>query len=270
MESPPCSLVSEGRHSGGRALGDQMMVHLIDNARDEDEGSSLSSERGAQRVYHFDDDFPSIGASESTHPQSKGGVVTRRSLKGGEKRIDEAGMPRRSLKDREGSGIVGDNYAEDMEFGRGISMSFGNGSRASFASGLRRRMSWCQTREERMRARMMKGGVEDSVLRDFREAKMRRSTARRRMERNASGSVASGAKAARGGCVSLFLSRIFRKGEGEAAVNEKENTEGCDAVIEEKTLEDVQFISMLAYEDFMHSPSRRSGVAKVLSRLRRS
>lgn len=274
MESPPCSLVSEGRNSGGRARCDKTMVQMIDEDEDEEEGSSLSSEREGNRVYDFDDDFPSIGASESTHPRSKGGLVSRRSVSrrsmgGEEKGVQEIEVGRRALKDREGSGIVGDSCAEEVDFGRGISLSFGNGSRVSFASGLRRRMSWCQTREERLRARLMKVGVDDSVLKDCREVKMRKTTGRARMERNVSGSVASGGKGMRGGCVSLFIARIFRKGDEEMELK-KEKKEGFSTVMEEKTIEDVHFLSMLAYEDFMHSPSRRSGVAKVLSRLRRS
>lgn len=269
MESPPCSLVSEGRNSGSRTRRDKVTVQMIDEDADGEEGSSLSSEREGNRVYDFDDDFPSIGASESTHPPSKGGLVSRKSMRGEEKGVEEIDLARRALKDREGSGIIGDSCAEGVDFGRGISMSFGNGSRVSFTSGLRRRMSWCQTREDRMRARFTKVEVDDTVLRDCREAKLRRSMGRGRMERNVSGSVTGGGKAGRGGCVSLFIARIFRKGEDETELK-KDKKDGFGTVMEEKTLEDVHFISMLAYEDFMHSPSRRSGMAKVLSRLRRS
>lgn len=43
----------------------------------------------------------------------------------------------------------------------------------------------------------------------------------------------------------------------------------CTAVVPEKTREEVQFITMLAYDDFMHSP-RPSPVSRIFSKLRRT
>lgn len=240
---------------------------------------ALGKAKVAGRVYDYDDDFPSIGASESTHPRSRG---------------VRAGGGDEGFKDREGSAIVGS--WEEVEFGRGVSVSFGNGSRVSFASSLRRRVSWCQTREEKMRTRMRKGGVEDSVVRDFREARLRTSGVRdnpgstegkgraRAAPEGKSGKVGWGA--ARWGLTSWF-SRVWKRRDGDEDGDEDGGGDECEGdcdggakggaalpasagvLVDERKMDDVQFISMLAYDEFMHSPNRPSPMAKMFSRLRR-
>lgn len=131
--------------------------------------------------------------------------------------------------------------------------------RSSLASSIKNRLSQA-ARDERGRLSFrgrgqkrsgIRPGVEDSILHDWNQA----SAIKEESEDGDAGATP--------GCASFF-SMMFTAKEGE---DTKEENARWD-LVDDNRFDDVQFVSILAYEEFMHSPTRPSTVTKLLSRLR--
>lgn len=185
------------------------------------------------RRYDFNDDFASVTGSDAPPIMRPGDRV---------------------------SSLACDPLRSTSEYG-GISTAAN--ARSSLASSIKNRIS-LPSRDERRQSRLSFRGrgrrsgairpcVEDSILHDWKQASALRQTA----------DLSDDASPA--GCAG-FLSRFFAR-DFDADSRDNERAKG---MVEDGRRSDVQFVSILAYEEFMHSPNRPSTVAKLLSRLRRS
>lgn len=197
-----------------------------------------------------------------------------------------------------GEGVV---PTPGIQFTRTGATSFANSDRLSFASSIRRRVSLHYNRPRGDGAnpnaaacgtgaapRRSFGGasghraqhLEDSILHDWRESRMKDAAAA------ASGTNCNPGHGRRSesGCTGFFQS-LFQKVERRAPAPESsavrlgrcgnDNSGGgvrCTTLVEDrKKSDDVQLISALAYDDFMYGQSPRpSAASRVLSRLRRT
>lgn len=169
---------------------------------------------------------------------------------------------------------------------RRVDSSFDTTEHTSFAESFKRRISLHQFRPrlrnvgeepwsfQRMslRGRMGRGRSEgeDSIVKDWKQSA--------RLHRAAAVAASSMTSENPNGCaVGLrFIARMFPKGERAGQERRRHRFDAgkervrYQKMVEEGKVDDVQFISVLAYDEFMHSPNNRSGaVAKVFSRLRR-
>lgn len=171
--------------------------------------------------------------------------------------------------------------SDGIDFSR-AGESFGTAERTSFADSFKRRISLHQLRPKarvadearsfqrislRGRVARDRNDVDDSIVKDWKQSARLHRAAVASMAR--SGSVTSENPS---GCAS-FLGRVFFREKGEVRGGEEKRAERpsgrAEFFMEDRKVEDVHFISMLAYDEFMHSPNRPSTAAKVFSRLRR-
>lgn len=243
---------------------------------------SSSSSTASNRRYEFHDDFPSIAASESTRAHSDAPsdeIRDRRkqyafsddftSIHGSEPVSSPVSHPPKSRTP------VRVEHA-DVDLTRGTPCSFTTSERPSFASSIRKRIAVHPTaRRQEDQVQIKKAplplarrecDVDDSIVNDWRRAAQIKCTP----------SVSVTSEAPPKGCAS-FISKVFvpRTKNEDADTPQKHRfeakreTERCSAVMDDKTVDDVHFISILAYDDFMHSPNNPSLFTRMFSRLRR-
>lgn len=190
----------------------------------------LADEPRSPRRYDFSDDFASIAESEA--PPRPPDRASRRTA-----------VAYESLRCQ----------SEQGEF-------LAAPPRSSLASSIKNRMSLAASERGRLSFRGrgqkrsgIRPSVEDSILHDWKQA------SEVKIEESEDGDAGNP------GCAA-FLSKIFTTKEGG---NTREEDTRWD-LVDDNRFDDVQFVSILAYEEFMHSPNRPSTVTKLLSRLRRN
>lgn len=253
------------------------------------------------RKYDFDDDFPSIAASETTavdtgkmreriRQKERERIVIQRQKMECEERRERAcermvtrremrhrytDIPRLPQSHKQGPNMpVFEMYQARLTEGAHVDVKptsdwpasyeapFSRPKEPSFASTIKRRISLHHKKEEepsRVFAGRHRRRVDDSIMEDWKESRRRRSTTSGRSHTSENP-----------GCVG-FLTSLFSRSDKNSVVGAPSFT--CTTITEDpqKRAEELRYISKLAYDDFMHSPSNRpSPAARVFSKLRRS
>lgn len=214
----------------------------------------VRAEEPTPRVWHFDDDFPSIAASESTAcggggPNSNG--IRSRTKSFGTKNQYSGRRPPSSIR-RHGwndSDEGSDDFSRDR-IKRSSATDSRRLERLSFADSIKRSFGFSKVYKREDRTPDLRESMGCTGL--FAARSKRRETISTAPKRN--------------------LRRFQQNKTDNSDITESRMSIRADerSAWDAKTAEELLLNSVLAYDDFMHSPSKPSAAARVLARFRRT
>ena len=214
----------------------------------------VRAEEPAPRVWHFDDDFPSIAASEST--ACGGGDLNANGIRNrtksfGTKNQYSGRRPPSNIRRHgwSGSDEDSDDFAADR-IKRSSAADSRRLERLSFADSIKRSFGFSKVYKREDRTPDLRESMGCTGL--FAARSKRRETISTAPKRN--------------------LRRFHQNKSDSSDATESRLSIRADerSAWDAKTAEELLRNSVLAYDDFMHSPSKPSAAARVLARFRRT